>query len=81
MIHIVLTAPQFVLLDRVGAVLSSDEVQRIFQLLSNSSMTTINFGAADEPRDFYDAILECRDDGSWAWTDLQPEKSSGMGSS
>ncbi len=28
-IHIVLAAPQFVLLDRVGAVLSSDEVQRI----------------------------------------------------
>jgi len=80
-IHIVLAAPQFVLLDRVGAVLSSDEVQRIFQLLGNSSMTTINIGAADEPREDYDAILECRDDGSWAWTDSQPEKSSGMGSS
>ncbi len=80
-IHIVLAAPQFVLLDRVGAVLSSDEVQRIFQLLSNSSMTTINIGAADEPRENYDAILECREDGSWAWTtDSQPEKSNGMGS-
>ena len=31
-------------------------------------MTTINIGAADEPRDDYDAILECRVDGSWAWT-------------
>jgi hypothetical protein len=49
---------------------------------SNSTVTTINIGTADEPRDVYDAILECRDDGSWAWaTDSQPEKSSGMGSS
>ena len=78
-IHIVLAAPRFVFLDRVGTVLSSDEVQKILQLLSNSSMTAINFGAADEPRDVYDAILECRDDGGWAWTDSQPGKSSGIG--
>ena len=80
MIHIVLAAPRFVFLDRVGTVLSFDEVQKILQLLSNSSMTAINFGAADEPRDVYDAILECRDDGGWAWTDSQPDKSRGMGS-
>src|SRR5271166_6197065 len=78
--HIVLAAPRFVLLDRVGTVLSSDEVQKILQLLRNSSITAINFGAADEPRDVYDAILECRDDGGWAWTDSQPEKRRGMGS-
>jgi len=78
-IHIVLAAPRFVFLDRVGTVLSSDEVQKILQLLSNSSMSTINIGAADEPRDVYDAILECRDDGGWAWTDAQRGKSSGIG--
>jgi vitamin B12/bleomycin/antimicrobial peptide transport system ATP-binding/permease protein len=77
-IHIVLAAPQFVFLDRVGTVLSSDEVQKLLRLLSNSCMTAINFGAADEPHDVYDAILECSDDGGWAWTDSQPEKSSFM---
>ena len=50
LVHIVLAAPPFVFLDRVGAVLSSDEVQKIFQLLNNSSTTSINIGAADEPR-------------------------------
>jgi vitamin B12/bleomycin/antimicrobial peptide transport system ATP-binding/permease protein len=79
LIHIVLAAPRFVFLDRIGAVLSSGEVREIFQLLSNSSVTTITIGAADEPRNVYDAILECREDGGWAWTDSQPGKSSGLG--
>ena len=79
LIQIVLAAPRFVLLDRVGGVLISGEVQRVFQLLSKCSMTTINFSSADEPRDVYDAILECREDGGWAWTDSLPQKSSAVG--
>jgi vitamin B12/bleomycin/antimicrobial peptide transport system ATP-binding/permease protein len=78
-IHIILASPRFVFLDRVGTVLSSYEVQKILELLSNSSMTVVNIGAADEPRDVYEAILECGDDGGWAWTDSRPRKSSSTG--
>ena len=67
-LHILLEAPRYVFLERVGAVLGSDEVQKILQLLGESSITSINIGAADERRDLCDATLECIEDGGWSWT-------------
>ncbi|HEY1941255.1 MAG TPA: SbmA/BacA-like family transporter [Roseiarcus sp.] len=65
--HILLASPQFVFLDRLGATLSSDQVHKILRMLTEASITYINNAPADEPRDLYDAILECTQDGGWTW--------------
>jgi putative ATP-binding cassette transporter len=67
-LHVLLAAPQFVFLDRVDTALSADQFHHILQMLSESSITYINNGAADDLRDFYDAVLECGEDGGWTWT-------------
>jgi vitamin B12/bleomycin/antimicrobial peptide transport system ATP-binding/permease protein len=68
LIHILLVAPQFVFLDRLGATLSSDQVRKILHMLARSSITYVNMGSPNESPDLFDAVLECREDGGWAWT-------------
>jgi putative ATP-binding cassette transporter len=68
-IHILLAAPRFVFLDRVDTALDDDQVPQILHMLSERSITYINNnGEAEVSRDLYDAVLECREDGSWTWT-------------
>jgi vitamin B12/bleomycin/antimicrobial peptide transport system ATP-binding/permease protein len=65
--RILLAAPQFVFLDRVGETLGSEQAQQILRMLSERSITYVNSGAPDGGRDLYDAFLECKEDGSWSW--------------
>ena len=67
-IHLLLVAPQFAFLDRVDTALSADQFHKILHLLSESSITYINNGEADDSRDLYDAVLEFGEDGGWTWT-------------
>jgi vitamin B12/bleomycin/antimicrobial peptide transport system ATP-binding/permease protein len=67
LIHILLAAPQFVFLDRLGATLSSYQVHKILHMLAERSVTYVNIGAANESTDLYDAVLECSEDGAWVW--------------
>ncbi len=78
LIHILLAAPQFVFLDRLGTTLSSDQVHKILRMLAESSITYVNIGAANESPGLYDAVLECSEDGAWAWTP-QPAANSDAG--
>jgi vitamin B12/bleomycin/antimicrobial peptide transport system ATP-binding/permease protein len=68
LIHIVLSAPGFALLDRAGTALGSEQVQKILRMLSRNSITYINNGEEDGSLDLYDAILECGENGVWTWT-------------
>jgi vitamin B12/bleomycin/antimicrobial peptide transport system ATP-binding/permease protein len=68
LVHIVLVAPQFVFLDRLDATLSSDQVHKVLHMLAESSITCINIGAVNASPDLYEAVLECTEDGGWAWT-------------
>jgi vitamin B12/bleomycin/antimicrobial peptide transport system ATP-binding/permease protein len=65
--RILLAAPRFVFLDRVGAMLGPEQTQKMLGMLAERSSTVLHAGEADEPRDLYDAILETREDGSWTW--------------
>jgi vitamin B12/bleomycin/antimicrobial peptide transport system ATP-binding/permease protein len=67
-IHILLAAPRYAFLDRVGTALGSDQVHKILHMLSESSITYIYNGEADQSLDLYDAVLECGEDGDWTWT-------------
>jgi vitamin B12/bleomycin/antimicrobial peptide transport system ATP-binding/permease protein len=67
LVHILLAAPQFAYLDRLGSASGSDQVGKILRMLSENSITCIKNGEADESQDDYDAVLDCDEDGSWAW--------------
>lgn len=65
---VVLAAPHFVCLEKAEAVLDAEELPRVLRGLSEISTTSVNFGEADGAHGFYDAVLECREDGTWSWT-------------
>ena len=67
-VRILLAAPRFVFLDRIGTALGSDQVQKILHMLSECSITYINIGEASDSADLYDAVLECAEDGGWTLT-------------
>jgi putative ATP-binding cassette transporter len=67
-LHVLLAAPRFAFLDRVGTTLGSDQVHTILRLLSEHAITYIHNGEADAARDLYDAVLEFGEDGGWTWT-------------
>jgi vitamin B12/bleomycin/antimicrobial peptide transport system ATP-binding/permease protein len=75
MTHILLKAPLFVFLDRLGATLSSDQVRMVLQRLTESSIAYVSIGAPRESLDLFDAILECSEDGGWAWTEKPAARS------
>jgi putative ATP-binding cassette transporter len=72
--RLLLAKPPFAFLDRVGALLGTELTRRMLELLAEESITVLHNGEPDEPSDLYDAILDCREDGSWAWSEKRPEK-------
>jgi len=69
--RVLLAAPQFVFLDRVGTALDADQVGLVLRLFSEKAITSIVFkGEGDEARD-YDAILDITGDGTWQWKSLR----------
>jgi len=71
-VGILLARPQFVFLDKVGAILGPDYLRKVLQMLSERSIGYINGGEADTSADLYGAILECEDGGGWRWTENPP---------
>ena len=65
---ILLNAPRFVFLDRVGEELGSGEIANLLRMLSENSIGYANSGENLDARDLYDAVLACGDDGDWTWT-------------
>jgi vitamin B12/bleomycin/antimicrobial peptide transport system ATP-binding/permease protein len=65
--RILIAAPQFVFLDRIGALLGPEQTPLVLELLALQSITVLHGGEPDEKRDLYHAILHCQEDGSWTW--------------
>lgn len=55
-------------LDRVGALLGPEQTRRVLDLLAAQSITVLQDGEPADPRDLYDAILDCQEDASWTWS-------------
>ena len=68
--RVLLAAPRFVFMDRVGTTLGADELAQVLKMLSERSITYIAVGE-NISADFYDATLACHSDGTWAWTENQ----------
>lgn len=64
---VLLSKPQFVFMDRVESMLRQDQFDRVLHLFSAKSITCVNNGERSNKRDLYDAVLECHEDGQWAW--------------
>jgi vitamin B12/bleomycin/antimicrobial peptide transport system ATP-binding/permease protein len=70
--RILFARPQFVFLDRPGTSLSPDQVKQILGLFSDHGIGYLVIGEAADPLDFYDAVLEIAEDGSWTWREIGP---------
>ena len=64
-VHILLSAPRFVLLDRAGTVLSPSQFRNVLRMLSNKAIAYLSIGAKDDVGDLYDAVLEINESGAW----------------
>jgi putative ATP-binding cassette transporter len=69
--RILLATPQFVFLDRVSSLLGPEQTRRLLDLLAEQSVTVLHDSEPDEPRAPYDAVLDCREDGRWAWSERE----------
>ena len=65
--RLLLAAPQFVFLDRPGALLSPGQVDQILNMLTENAITYLTLGDADDRLYNYDAVLELPGDGRWQW--------------
>jgi putative ATP-binding cassette transporter len=67
-LHVLLAAPRVVLVDRIQETLTSNEVGQVLGMLSQASIGYLSNGEADERSEQYNAVLDCKQDGAWAWT-------------
>jgi len=69
--RVLLAAPQFVCLDRIGTALDAEQVGPVLKVLTENAITYVVFdGQGDEAR-YYDAILDIAGDGTWQWKPLR----------
>ncbi len=64
--RVLLAAPQFAFLDRIGTALGPEQVERALQVLAERGITYLVVGSNEERMDHrYDTVLELANDGSW----------------
>ncbi|MCC6355491.1 MAG: ABC transporter ATP-binding protein/permease [Verrucomicrobiae bacterium] len=68
--RLLLCRPRFAFLDRASTALETGELAKVVRLLAKNSITCISIGSGEDEPKWYDAILELRMDGSWAWRPL-----------
>ena len=70
--RLLLAAPQFVFLDRLGSALGPRQVEHTLQTLADRGITYLAVGNTEGRMDhYYDAVLELGSDGSWKLTSPQ----------
>ena len=70
---LLISAPRFVFLDRIGTALNPEQVDKILQTLIKHSISYLIIGEAGARREYFDALLELKGDGRWTWKSLQAE--------
>ncbi|MGF1614190.1 MAG: ABC transporter ATP-binding protein/permease [Gammaproteobacteria bacterium] len=65
--RVLLAAPQFVFLDRLGTTLEPERVDATLKRFWARSISYLTLGNSDDDPADYDAILEIATDGSWRW--------------
>jgi vitamin B12/bleomycin/antimicrobial peptide transport system ATP-binding/permease protein len=70
-IAILVARPQFVFLDKVGAILGRDYLSKVLQMLSESSIGFVYSGEPNDSADHFGAVLECGEEGDWRWREVR----------
>jgi putative ATP-binding cassette transporter len=70
--RVLLSAPAVVFLERPGAGLASEELDRVLERLAATPVTVLAIGAAADARRFFDAVLTLKNDGGWQWEPMPP---------
>jgi putative ATP-binding cassette transporter len=73
--RVVLAAPSFAVFQSPGTTLGADALERVVVRLSGASAGCLVFGAHSGASDCWDAVLELRPGGAWAW---QPAPKQGV---
>ena len=68
--RLVLAAPRFAFLHRIGTTLSAEQVDAVLDALGEHGITYVSFEPSARLRDRHDAVLELAADGGWTWTPL-----------
>jgi vitamin B12/bleomycin/antimicrobial peptide transport system ATP-binding/permease protein len=71
-IRVLAAEPEFVFLEKVGAILGPDYLRKVLHMLSERSIGYVNGGEADDSADLFDAVLECEEGGGWRWSEVRP---------
>jgi vitamin B12/bleomycin/antimicrobial peptide transport system ATP-binding/permease protein len=71
--RILLARPQFAFLERPGTSMSPDQVKHVLGLLSDRGIGYLLIGEAADPLEFYDAVLEIAEGGTWRWKELSDD--------
>jgi putative ATP-binding cassette transporter len=69
--RLLLIAPRFALLDRIGAALSPSQVEHVLDTLSQHSVTYMVVDHDQSRPDRYKAVLDLHEGGSWKWMPLK----------
>jgi putative ATP-binding cassette transporter len=65
--RVCVSAPQFIVLDRISNALTAEQFGHILQLLAERSITYLTIGGMEDRPDAYDGVLELSSDGAWTW--------------
>lgn len=72
--RLVIAAPKFAFLDRIDTALSSEQVEKVLDMLTAQGIAYVNLGDSHDGLDHYDAVLEFAATGEWTWRSLRPEQ-------
>ncbi|HEY6130904.1 MAG TPA: SbmA/BacA-like family transporter [Halioglobus sp.] len=68
-IHVILSAPRFVILDRPCSTLGTADIHKVLMHLSEATIGYVQLGSTKDTDGHYDSILDIRADGSWSKAD------------
>jgi putative ATP-binding cassette transporter len=71
--RLLLMAPRFAFLDRVGTALNPDQVELVLGKMTERAITCIAVGNHTEQDRMFDAVLELEEGGQWAWRRLHDQ--------
>ncbi len=74
LVRILLAAPRFALLDRIGSALTPLQVEHVLDTLSKHAVTYLFVDHGDAAPERYNAVLDLHEGGSWKWLPLKDGK-------
>ena len=66
--RVLLGHPRFVFLDRMGAVLNREQIEKIYRLLREASISYLSIGDVHRLEAYHDRVLDIRGEGRWEVT-------------